>query len=32
MEEFAGLAARLAGRPPAALFSPAENVPAWKPG
>ncbi len=32
MEEFADLAARLAGRPPAALFSPAENVPAWKPG
>ncbi len=32
MEEFADLAARLAGRPPAALFSPDENVPAWKPG
>jgi len=32
MEEFALLAARLAGRPPAALFSPGENVPAWKPG
>ncbi len=32
MEEFAGLAARLAARPPAALFSPDENVPAWKPG
>ena len=32
MEEFAGLAARLAGRPPTALFSPAENVPEWKPG
>jgi len=32
MEEFAGLAARLAGRPPAALFSPGEDVPAWKPG
>jgi hypothetical protein len=32
MEEFAALAARLAGRPPSALFSPKESVPAWKPG
>jgi peroxiredoxin len=32
MEEFAGLAARLAGRPAEALFLPGENVPAWKPG
>ncbi len=32
MEEYAGLAARLSGRPVAALFLPGENVPAWKPG
>lgn len=32
MEEFAGLAARLAGRTAAPLFSPGEDVPAWKPG
>lgn len=32
MEEYAGLAARLAGRPVPALFSPGEDVPAWKPG
>jgi peroxiredoxin len=32
MEEFADLAARRAGRPPAELFSPGENAPAWKPG
>jgi peroxiredoxin len=32
MEEFAGLAARLAGRPAPALFLPGENAPAWKPG
>lgn len=32
MEEYAGLAARLAGRPAPALFLPGENVPAWKPG
>jgi peroxiredoxin len=32
MEEFALLAARLAGRPAPVLFSPGENVPAIKPG
>jgi thiol-disulfide isomerase/thioredoxin len=32
MEEFAGLAARLAGRPAAAIFGPGENVPAIRPG
>ena len=32
MEEYAGVAARLAGRPAPALFSPGEDVPAWKPG
>jgi peroxiredoxin len=32
METFAGWAARLAGRPVAALFSPDEGVPAIKPG
>jgi peroxiredoxin len=32
MEEFAGLAARLAGRPADPLISPGESVPAWKPG
>lgn len=32
MEEFAGLADRLAGRPAEALFAPGENVPAIKPG
>jgi thiol-disulfide isomerase/thioredoxin len=32
MEEYAGLAARLAGRPAPALFLPGENVAAWKPG
>jgi hypothetical protein len=32
MEELAGLAARLAGRPAAAFFAPGENVPAIKPG
>ena len=32
MEEFAGLAARLAGRPASVLFGPDENMPAIKPG
>ncbi len=32
MEEYAGLAARLAGRPAPALFLPGEDVPSWKPG
>lgn len=32
MEEFAGLAARLAGRPAPSLFDPSEEVPAIKPG
>ncbi|HTD51625.1 MAG TPA: TlpA disulfide reductase family protein [Thermoanaerobaculia bacterium] len=32
MQEFAGLAARLAGRPVPVLFGPDENVPAIKPG
>jgi peroxiredoxin len=32
MEELAGLAARLAGRPATAFFAPGENVPAIKPG
>lgn len=32
MEEFAGRAASLAGRPAPALFLPGENVPAIKPG
>ncbi len=32
MEEFAALAARLAGRPAAPLFLPGESVPAWKAG
>jgi len=32
MEELAGLASRLAGRPATALFGPGENVPALRPG
>ena len=32
MDELAGLASKLAGRPASALFSPGENVPAIKPG
>src|SRR5262249_24401961 len=32
MGELGGLAARLAGRPGAAVLAPAENVPAIKPG
>jgi peroxiredoxin len=32
MDELAGLASRLAGRPATALFAPGENVPALRPG
>ena len=32
MDELAGLASEMAGRPASALFSPRENIPAIKPG